>query len=246
VFIDGPIPTIIQETENVIAGQMRDFTRLGKGGKFYTRPEYPQDAWLEALVNACVHRSYNLKNMTIFAKMFDNRLVVESPGGFPPPVTPENIYETHNPRNPHLMNALFYFGRVKCAHEGTRRMRDEMIGADLPEPEFTQKEIGTHQVHVILRNNIDARKEFVEAGALKLLGEAVYEELSQLEKQVINFIAEKGHINVSDANRLLQKNWQTARKILDGLVTRNILARRSRTNKPRDPSARYVLQRRPL
>jgi ATP-dependent DNA helicase RecG len=246
VFIDGPIPTVIQETENVIAGQMRDFTRLGKGGKFYTRPEYPQDAWLEAVVNACVHRSYNLRNMTIFAKMFDNRLVVESPGGFPPPVTPENIYETHNPRNPHLMNALFYFGRVKCAHEGTRRMRDEMIGADLPEPEFTQKEIGTHQVHVILRNNIDARKEFVEAGALKLLGEAVYEELSQLEKQVINFIAEKGHINVSDANRLLQKDWQTARKILDGLATRDILARRSRTNKPRDPSARYVLRRRPL
>jgi ATP-dependent DNA helicase RecG len=243
VFIDGPIPVAIQEAENLIAGQIRDFTRLGRGGKFYTRPEYPQDAWLEAVVNACVHRSYNLRNMMVYVKMFDDRLVVESPGGFAPPVTPENIYETHNPRNPHMMNALFYFGQVKCAHEGTRRMRDEMLGADLPAPEFTQKEVGTHQVHVTLRNNIEARKEFVEAGALKLIGESVYEQLEQSEKQVINFVAERGHINVSDANRLLRKDWGTAKKILEALVRRKILMRQSRTNKPRDPSARYLLRR---
>ena len=142
------------------------------------------------------------------------------------------------------MNALFYLDYVKCAHEGTRRMRDMMIGANLPEPEFTQQEIGTHQVHVTLRNNVAARKEFVEAGALKLIGESVYEQLNQEEKQVINFIAEKGRINVSDANRLLQKDWQTAKRTLEGLASRNILTRRSRTNKVRDPSAHYVLRRR--
>lgn len=153
-----------KETEEVVASQIRDFTRLGNDGKFYTRPEYPSDVWLEAIVNARVHRSYNLRNMNIFVKIFDNRLVVESPGAFPPPVTPENIYDTHNPRNPHLMNALFYLDYVKCAHEGTRRMRDHMKGASLPEPEFAQKEIGTYQVHVTLRNNIEARKHFVDAG----------------------------------------------------------------------------------
>lgn len=244
VIIDGPIPVAIEQAEDVIAGQIRDFTRLGKDGKFYTRAEYPQDAWIEAVVNACVHRSYNLRNMTIYVKMFDDRLVVESPGGFPPPVTPENIYETHNPRNPYLMNSLYYFGRVKCAHEGTRRMRDEMLGAELPAPEFTQREIGTHQVHVIMRNNIEARKEFVEAGALKLLGEAVYEKLDGREKLIINFVAERGHINVSDANRILNKDWATAKKILDGLVNKEVLIRRS--TKQRDPSSRYILRRRAL
>ena len=140
IYIDGPLPRMIQEAESIVASQIRDFTRLGKDGKFYTQPEYPNDVWLEAVVNACVHRSYNLKNMNIFVKMFDNRLVVESPGSFPPPVTPENIYDTHNPRNPYLMNALYYLDYVKCAHEGTRRMRDFMKDANLPEPEFTQKE----------------------------------------------------------------------------------------------------------
>src|SRR5207253_157434 len=50
VMIDGSIPAAIEEAEGVISSQIRDFTRLGKDGKFYTRPEYPQDAWLEAVV----------------------------------------------------------------------------------------------------------------------------------------------------------------------------------------------------
>lgn len=244
VFIDGPLPIAIQEAEQVIANQIRQFTRLGPDGKFYTKPEYPNDVWLEAIVNACVHRSYNYKNMNIFVKMFDNRLVVESPGGFPPPVNATNIYETHNPRNPHLMGALFYLDFVKCAHEGTRRMRDMMKGANLPAPEFAQKEISGHQVHVTLRNNIEARKEFVDAGALKILGEKIYDGLSQQEKQIINYIAEHSTMNVTDANRLLHIDWQTAKKLLEGLVAREILTRRSQTGKERDPKARYTLKRR--
>jgi ATP-dependent DNA helicase RecG len=244
IFVDGPLPSLIQEAEQVMSSQIRNFTRLGSDGKFYTRPEYPNDVWLEAIVNACVHRSYNLKNMTIFVKMFDNRLVVESPGGFPPPVTAQNIYDHHNPRNPHLMDALYYMDYVKCAHEGTNRMRSMMLEANLPAPEFAQKEIGPHQVQVVLRNNIEARKEFVDTGALKIIGQAVYELLSKEEKQVINFIAEKGAINVSDANRLLHRDWHTAKKILESLVTRGVLMRRSKTNKERDSQARYVLRRR--
>ena len=244
-YIDGPLPRMVQEAEEIVTSQIRDFTRLGNDSKFYTRPEYPSDVWVEAIVNACVHRSYNLKNMNIFVKMFDDRLVIESPGAFPPPVTPDNIYDTHNPRNPYLMNALFYLQYVKCAHEGTRRMRDYMKEANLPEPEFAQKEVGFHQVHVTLRNNIEARKEFVEAGALKLLGESVYEQLSTEQKTVINFIADKGRINVSDANRVLGKDWHTAKEILEELATRKILLRRTKTGKERDPSAHYVLRRPP-
>ena len=242
LLVDGSLPRIIREIEEVVDAQMRNFTRLGNDSKFYTRPEYPKDAWREAIVNAWVHRSYNLKNMNIFVKMFDNRFTVESPGGFPPPVTAATVYEHHNPRNPHLMNALYYFDYVKCSHEGTNRMRVEMIGANLPAPEFSQQEVGTHQVHVTLRNNIEARKEFVDASALKLIGEQIYSQLSNEEKNIINFIAEKGHINVSDTNRLLHKDWGASKGILQGLVDRQILMRLAKSSKARS-SANYVLRR---
>jgi ATP-dependent DNA helicase RecG len=59
--------------------------------------------------------------MNVFVKMFDDKLVIESPGGFPPLVTPENIYTSHHPRNPTLMRAMFYLGLVKEHAEGTKR-----------------------------------------------------------------------------------------------------------------------------
>jgi ATP-dependent DNA helicase RecG len=51
-YIDGPIPIQIQEAEQLITSQIRNFTRLGRDGRFYTQPEYPKDVWLEALVNS--------------------------------------------------------------------------------------------------------------------------------------------------------------------------------------------------
>lgn len=242
-WIDGPLPNLIVETEQLVDSQMRNFTRLRKDGKFHTRPEYPRDAWLEAIVNAVVHRSYNLRNMQVFVKLFDDRFVVESPGGFFPPTTAANIYQSHNPRNPRLMDALFYFDFVKCAHEGTRRMRDMMAEAELPAPEFAQREATVYQVHVTLRNNVALRKVFLDSDAIQFLGEAAFKSLSDSERQIINFIAERGKISVSDANRLLSKDWHSAKAVLEGLSKKNVLERRGKSGGDRDGSKRYYLKR---
>jgi hypothetical protein len=79
------------------------------------------------------------------------RLKAPSPGGFPPLVTSENIYDMPQPRNPHLFAALFFLDFIKCANEGTRRMRDSMIASNLPKPEFEQKDINFGLVRVTLR-----------------------------------------------------------------------------------------------
>lgn len=240
-FVDGPIPSQISQAEKIISSQIKNFTRLGADGKFYTQPEYPRDVWLEALTNACVHRSYNLKHMNIYVKMFANRMVVESPGGFLPPTTAATVYESHNPRNPYTMEALFYLEFVHCAYEGTRRMRETMRVANLPDPEFLQKEVGTHQVHVTLKNNVEARKTFIDANVADLIGRNLWETLTEQEKLLINFVSEKGSISVSDAARLINKAWDAGKAVLDGLADRKILRVRSKTGKLRESSKRYVL-----
>src|SRR5205085_4440220 len=204
----------------------------------------PKFAWYEAIVNACVHRSYGLKNMNIFVKMFDNRLEIVSPGGFPPPVTPQNIYDMHQPRNPHLMAAMFYLDFVKCANEGTRRIRDTMAASGLPQPEFEQKEINYALVKVTLRNNIALRKVWVDKDATEIVGAAIFNTLTTDERRVINFIAEMGNISVSQAQRLTGlKTWHAAKRLLIGLVKRGILKDvRNPKLKERDPGARYYLK----
>ena len=239
----GSLPRQIIAIEKVMDAQIRTFNHLGKDGIFYTAPEYPKFAWYEAIVNACVHRSYGLKNMNIFIKMFDNRLEVVSPGGFPPPVTPQNIYEMHQPRNPHLMAAMFYLDFVKCANEGTRRIRDTMAASGLPKPEFEQKEINYALVKVTLRNNIALRKVWVDKDATEIVGAAIFNTLTQDERRVINFIAEMGNISVSQAHRLTgRKTWHSAKKLLVGLKEKGILKDVRNPKLKADPGARYYLK----
>lgn len=242
--IEGPLATQLIAIEKLVSAQMRNFTRLGKDGRFATRSEYPKDAWLEAIVNACVHRSYNLRQMNIFVKMFDDKFVVESPGGFLPPTRVETVYDAHNPRNPHLMEALYYLDFVKCAYEGTRRMRDEMQQANLPEPEFAQKEVGSFAVHVTLRNDVAHRKAFVDSEVSELIDEKAFALLSDEEKLIANFVAEKGSLNVTGAQLLVNRDWRSTKAIFDRLVSIRLLEIQSRSGKAKDPRKRYVLRSR--
>lgn len=242
-FIEGPIPEIIVEAAKNLKSQLREFTRLGDDGRFYTASEYPEDAWYEAIVNACVHRSYILKNMVIFVKVFDDRLVIESPGGFPPPVTPETIYYTHSPRNPHLMQALFFMDFVKLSNEGTRRIRDTMEAMNLPKPEFSQKEVasGFDSVRVTLRNNIKLRKVWVDSEADSRLGK-IARQLEPNELRIVNYAAEHGSINVTQAQKLFsQKRWHAAKRILTSMVEKGILIHEHKGEILRDAHAVYKL-----
>lgn len=241
LYIVGTVPNLIVLAEEVLDAQLREFSRVGPDGKFMTAKEYPKLAWYEAVVNACVHRSYGLRNMDIFVKMFDDRLVIESPGGFPPFVTPENIYEVHHPRNPTVMQALSFLDYVKCAHEGTRRIRQTMADMELPAPEFTQTEAGHASVRVTLRNNVKQRKVWIDSDAGRIIGEALFNSLNADERRAVNCAVEDGEVSVSQVQRLTYRTWPSAKKLLVGLVEKGILEHDLREHLDRDPQARFRL-----
>ncbi|WP_454628918.1 ATP-binding protein [Bradyrhizobium cenepequi] len=222
---DGPLARQITEAEKFILSQMRNFTRLGRDGRFETKPEYPREVWLEAVVNAVVHRSYNLRHMNIFIKMFENKLVIESPGSFMPPTTAETVYDAHNPRNPNLMWAMYYFDYVQCAFEGTRRMRAAMREANLPDPVFVQKQSGTFQVSVTLENDQEHRKLFVRDEAAIAINPELYATLTENEKMIVNYLTDHPHLNVNDAAKIIVKDWRRTKSILEGLVAKRIIER---------------------
>jgi ATP-dependent DNA helicase RecG len=237
----GSIPHLIYQAEQVLTAQLREFSRLEKDGRFYTAPEYPKEAWYEAIVNACVHRSYEQRTMNIFIKMFDDRLIIESPGGFPPLVTPENIYEMHKPRNPHLMNALFFLDLVKCANEGTKRMRDSMAEINLPDPEFSEKQLTTRLVRVTLHNNVKQRRKWIDKDASMLIGELIWEGLDETDKRIINHLAEYQPVAVNGVMRLTGLSWPTCSRRLKNLKKQGIVIDIRKPNLSRDPQCRWVL-----
>lgn len=247
LVLEGTVPELIRQVESLLDSQLRTFSPLDAKGKFYPIPEYPKLAWYEAIVNACVHRSYGngMRNMPIFVKMFDDRLIIESPGPFPPFVTPANIYAQHQPRNPQLMDAMFYLEYVKCAHEGTRRIRDTMAEMQLPAPEFKQDEDGAAIVRVTLRNNVKQRRAWIDHDVSKLISEAIAAALTEDENRAVNLAAENGSITVSDANKLLDITWHSARKLLFGLARKRVFQYvrfREFKKNMRDPKAFFRLR----
>jgi ATP-dependent DNA helicase RecG len=137
---------------------------------------------------------------------------------------------------------MFFFKRVLCANEGTRRMRDTMRENGLPDPLFTEIETDGLKVNVTLKNNVAFRKQYVDTRAVEILGHKKFMNLNERERILVNFTAEKGKITVSDASRIAKGGWDQLRKILNGLVETGIMNRVSPMGIDRDPKAHYVLR----
>ena len=237
-FIGGNAIQIIEKTASILENLIYDFTWLDKGAKFVTTKEYPRTAWFEALVNAVAHRSYIFSGTEITVKLFDDRMEIESPGGFCPPASPDNIYDVRASRNPFLMDAMYLLDYVKMAREGTRRMAASMKEYGLPAPEFTQETVHGLLVRVILKNDSEYRRRAGATEVIDLLGRDLWRTLNEDEQKLAEIAIRNGHINVSDAQKAIGRTWHTAKKKLTTMVRRGVLVHvHNQSN--RDPNAYY-------
>ena len=134
VSFEGTILNQIKKTIEFIETQVREHTFLGQHAQFVTKRDYPEFVIQEMTVNACCHRAYNIKGTEIQIKMFDDRLVFESPGKLPGQVKPNNIRHTHFSRNPKIAAFLKAYHYVKEFGEGFDRIcrEQEANGANVP------------------------------------------------------------------------------------------------------------------
>ena len=120
VTFEGAILQQVRSTIDYLETQVREHSFLGEDGRFITNRNYSKYAIQEMVVNSCCHRAYNIKGTEIQIKMFDDRLVFESPGDLPGLVRPDNIRHTHFSRNPKIAQYLKEFG------EGIDRICNEL------------------------------------------------------------------------------------------------------------------------
>lgn len=131
VIFEGNILKMINDSIALLDTQIKEKTYLGKDGKFVTEEEYPKFVRQEIVVNAVTHRDYSIRGTDIQIKLFDNRMVVESPGKLPGLVRADNIRHTHFSRNPKIAEFLKTYSFVKEYGEGVNRMCKELEAAGL-------------------------------------------------------------------------------------------------------------------
>lgn len=82
------------------------------------QPRYSPVALQESIVNALVHRDYELTGSQVIVYVFPDRIEVRNPGGLHNTLTPENLYAGCQPirRNQHMAGFLRDFKSSRTGH----------------------------------------------------------------------------------------------------------------------------------
>jgi ATP-dependent DNA helicase RecG len=134
----GTIPHMVEQARAAI------YEKLSKQGvvegfKRQDRPEIPESAYREAILNAVAHRDYDLLGSFIQVRLFADRLEVQSPGGLGGNLTVDNIVYEQYTRNPHIVRLLEDLGYVEHRGLGIDQMIRIMSGQGLESPLFQDR-----------------------------------------------------------------------------------------------------------
>ena len=105
-------------------------------------PAAPEAALREALVNAVIHRDYAITGSQVLLEVFDDRIVVTSPGALPNHMTVDQARKGGAPRsrNEMMANAMVVGGLMERRGRGWLTMRHAMRRFNGTEPELVSDE----------------------------------------------------------------------------------------------------------
>ena len=237
-IFDSPMVLLIKKVQTFIEIQLREFTSLdSKTGKFVSIPEYPPFAWLEGIVNAIIHRSYNIQGDDIKIKMYDDRLEIESPGKLPAVVSIQNIKDVRYSRNPKIARAMTELGWARELNEGVKRIYKDMAEYFLEEPTYIE---GENSTTLILRNNYVMRSKRQNERISSMIG-LLWEELNENEKTALNLVYNLERLKTKELAIRLDKGVHYARNLLNRLEDKGILEKKASSD--RDPTTYYTMKK---
>jgi ATP-dependent DNA helicase RecG len=132
--IEGPSRLQIDGAIAAVTKMIEDVSIMATDGTLQPA-RYPPEALKEVIVNAVIHRDYNISD-DILVWVFDNRIEVRSPGVLPGHMTRENILNERFARNPTIVRLLNKFPDApnKDIGEGLNTVFAKMKEAKLTEP----------------------------------------------------------------------------------------------------------------
>jgi ATP-dependent DNA helicase RecG len=114
-------------------------------------PTFDERSVREAVLNAVSHRDYRLGS-NIFVRQYSRRIIIESPGGFPAGITPENVLDRQYPRNRRIAEIFARCGLVERAGQGMNLIFEQAIRKGKLPPDFTGSD--KYQLYLTLQGQV--------------------------------------------------------------------------------------------
>lgn len=236
--IIGCIPRIIEISKKFLSIALRDYYFFDiQEWKFIRTSEYPEEAWLEGIVNALCHRSYNLQWNRVYIKHYDDRLEISNSGPLPAQVTVDNIRTTRYARNPRIARVLTEMGYVRELNEWASRIFDTMKQLLLPEPIYQDKD---NTVTLILKNKIANHDATIPEDTMRRI-ETIWMDMSPTEKLIVQYLFANYRWTIWEIMSSIAKTEPAIRTGFNKLIEQNIIMRHS--EKVRDKHAIYTFKK---
>jgi ATP-dependent DNA helicase RecG len=217
----GPIPTMLELARAELQRLQPTRRALASSGRFEQRGLIPEDAWLEGLVNAVIHRSYSLGGDHIRIEVFDDRIDVHSPGRFPGlsrPAKEDPRSIVRFARNPRIAKSCSVLQFGQELGEGIRRIYDEMRLAGLADPIF-------HETAQSVHLRLEAVQ--VDIGLMATMPAEA--------RQVMALLKDAGGMSTGDIATTLGRSRPKAIRVLKAMEEANLVDWVG--NSPKDPRA---------
>jgi len=224
-MIYGPIINQVEEAMDFIRKNINvEFVMTGKPAREQVW-DYPLEALREAIINAVCHRDYTISSNTE-VRIYDDKLIVWSPGGLPLGITLEDLYKPHPSvlRNKGIAEVLYDIGWVEQWGSGIDKMRILCLKAGLPEPTLEEY----HGFRVIFNKDIYTEE---------YLGEL---RLNDRQIKAVKYVKRKGKITNKVYMELVNTIKKTASRDLLNLVEKEIFDQIGTTGR----GTFYILRRR--
>ena len=203
IDLSMPLPILLEELMRLLLPELSLKKTLSGTQLKSSEYEIPPSVLREAVLNACIHRRYDLED-AIKVSVFSDRVEILSPGNFPGPLQ-DYFSGISYARNPHLRQLARKSGLVEKRGLGFRLMFQACKDNGNPPPDIIEQPTS---VRVVLWRTFDLS-----------LKEILPHELNPLEP----LAKSKEPFTTSEAAKLLGLSKNTARKYLQELIDKKTL-----------------------
>lgn len=193
------------------------------------RTDLPFELIREGLVNALIHRDYDITGAKCQLEISTDTMIIKSPGQPPAPITIEHLQSLNAPmlsRNPPLH---YVFSQMELAEEqgmGIKSMRSLTENLGLPLPKYSWDD--PYLVLTLYRN--------LEA-ATRTLDPQILESLSKTEQEGWKWLVTQTRITSNDYARAMKLSYRTAVYHLKRFTDFKLIRREGS-----GPSTHYIVQ----
>lgn len=201
----GSLISLLNEGTAFIKRNMKTMWRKTADSRI-DMPEYCERSYFEALVNALVHRDYLVNGSEVHIDMFDDRMVIYSPGGMPDgTLIQERVIDAipSTRRNPVLADVFQRLGYMERKGSGLTKIINAYKNANNYDESKAPQFISSRVEFTVILKNLNYGECRNDKSEINDVSQAVEKYAQRTEEIFLNALRNNPYISRKELSRLL-------------------------------------------